>query len=65
MKILQSMGYQILSRINAISVIMPTGLVGTVLLTLRGRGVGRNEVSFQGSHFLHAPICNDTNAYRL
>jgi glycerol-3-phosphate O-acyltransferase len=23
---------------------MPTGLVGTVLLTLRGRGVGRNEL---------------------
>ena len=23
---------------------MPTGLVGTILLTLRGRGVGRNEL---------------------
>ncbi|KAJ3000165.1 hypothetical protein HDV02_000448 [Globomyces sp. JEL0801] len=32
------------SDINRISVIMPTALVGTVLLTLRGRGVGRNEL---------------------
>lgn len=43
-KVLQAMGYHILSSINNISVIMPTGLVGTVLLTLRGRGVGRNEL---------------------
>lgn len=50
-KILQSLGYQyvnfyasILSCINNLSVVMPTGLVGTVLLTLRGRGVGRNEL---------------------
>ena len=29
---------------NHISVIMPTSLVGTILLTLRGRGVGRTEL---------------------
>lgn len=43
-QILQYLGYRILAEINQISVIMPTALVGTVLLTLRGRGVGRNEV---------------------
>jgi glycerol-3-phosphate O-acyltransferase len=44
--VLQSFGYRILAEVNKISVIMPTALVGTVLLTLRGRGVGRNEVIF-------------------
>lgn len=29
---------------NAISVIMPSALLGTVILTLRGRGVGRSEL---------------------
>lgn len=29
---------------NAISPIMPAALVGTVILTLRGRGVGRTEL---------------------
>ena len=38
------LGYKVLSDINAVSVIMPTALVGTVLLTLRGRGVGKNEL---------------------
>ncbi|KAJ3296892.1 hypothetical protein HK104_001043, partial [Borealophlyctis nickersoniae] len=42
--LLQSLGYRILSDINAASVTMPTALVGTVLLTLRGRGVGRDEL---------------------
>ncbi|KAI8909511.1 acyltransferase-domain-containing protein [Gorgonomyces haynaldii] len=42
--ILQALGYQTMSSINNISVIMPTALVGTILLTLRGRGVGRNEL---------------------
>ena len=43
-QLLQYLGYKILAEINKKSVIMPTALVGTVLLTLRGRGVGRNEV---------------------
>lgn len=43
--LLQSLGYQILGEINSVSVIMPTALVGTVLLTLRGRGVGMDEVT--------------------
>lgn len=38
------MSYRVLSDINATSVIMPTALVGTVLLTLRGRGVGMSEM---------------------
>ncbi|KAJ3199272.1 hypothetical protein HDU82_000582 [Entophlyctis luteolus] len=42
--LLQSLGYRVLSDINKISVIMPTALVGTMVLTLRGRGVGRNEL---------------------
>lgn len=29
---------------NAISVVMPSALLGTVMLTLRGRGVGRSEL---------------------
>ena len=43
-RLLQTLGYQVLSNINAVSVVMPTALVGTVLLTLRGRGVGKSEL---------------------
>ncbi len=43
-RMLRTLGYKVLSDINAISVIMPTALVGTILLTLRGRGVGRSEL---------------------
>nr|KAJ3408035.1 hypothetical protein HK105_003260 [Polyrhizophydium stewartii] len=42
--VLQSLGYRVLSDVNRISVVMPTALVGTALLTLRGRGVGRIEL---------------------
>ncbi|KAI7887357.1 putative acyltransferase [Lichtheimia hyalospora FSU 10163] len=42
--LLKSLGYRILSDINAISVVMPSALLGTVMLTLRGRGVGRSEL---------------------
>ncbi|CAB5170961.1 unnamed protein product [Rhizophagus irregularis] len=42
--LLRALGYQVLSDINSVSVVMPTALVGTVILTLRGRGVGRNEL---------------------
>lgn len=42
--LLRTLGYKVLSDINAVSVIMPTALVGTVLLTLRGRGVGKSEL---------------------
>lgn len=44
--LLQSLGYKILGEVNQKAVIMPTALVGTVLLTLRGRGVGRNVINF-------------------
>jgi hypothetical protein len=44
-KILRTMGYKVLSDINAVSVVMPTALIGTVLLTLRGRGVGLQELT--------------------
>lgn len=44
-RILRTMGYRVLANINAASVIMPTALVGTILLTLRGRGVGRSELT--------------------
>nr|KMM65854.1 glycerol-3-phosphate acyltransferase [Coccidioides posadasii RMSCC 3488] len=43
-RILRTLGYRVLSQINDVSVIMPTALVGTVLLTLRGRGVGKAEL---------------------
>jgi glycerol-3-phosphate O-acyltransferase len=43
-RILRTMGYKVLSDINAVSVVMPTALIGTVLLTLRGRGVGKSEL---------------------
>ncbi|RAH68011.1 lysophospholipid acyltransferase family protein [Aspergillus aculeatinus CBS 121060] len=43
-RILRSLGYRVLSDINNVSVMMPTALVGTVLLTLRGRGVGKGEL---------------------
>ena len=42
--LLQSLGYRVLADINSVSVIMPTALVGCVILTLRGRGVGREEL---------------------
>lgn len=42
--ILQALGYRVMSDINSASVVMPTALVGTVLLTLRGRGVGQEEL---------------------
>ena len=43
-RLLRTLGYKVLSDINAVSVVMPTALVGTVLLTLRGRGVGQSEL---------------------
>ncbi|KAI1452729.1 acyltransferase-domain-containing protein [Annulohypoxylon moriforme] len=43
-KLLRTMGYKVLSDINDVSVVMPTALIGTVLLTLRGRGVGMSEL---------------------
>lgn len=42
--LLRALGYQIMSDINKVSVIMPAALVGTVMLTIRGRGVGRSEL---------------------
>ena len=44
-RILRTLGYKVLSDINNVAVVMPTALVGTVLLTLRGRGVTRSELS--------------------
>lgn len=43
-KLLRTLGYKVLSDINDVSVVMPTALIGTVLLTLRGRGVGHTEL---------------------
>ncbi|KAJ9654356.1 hypothetical protein H2198_006587 [Neophaeococcomyces mojaviensis] len=44
MRLLRTLGYKVLADINDVSVVMPTALVGTILLTLRGRGVGRSEL---------------------
>ena len=43
-RILRTLGYRVLSDINDVSVMMPPALVGTVLLTLRGRGFGKGEL---------------------
>ncbi|PSK59471.1 Glycerol-3-phosphate acyltransferase [Elsinoe australis] len=43
-RLLSVLGYQVLAHINDASVVMPTALIGTVLLTLRGRGVGKAEL---------------------
>lgn len=43
-RLLTTLGYKVLSEINDVSVVMPTALVGTILLTLRGRGVGKTEL---------------------
>ncbi|KAI5838824.1 acyltransferase-domain-containing protein [Morchella snyderi] len=44
LKVLRSLGYKVLGDINRVSVVMPTSLIGTILLTLRGRGVGLSEL---------------------
>lgn len=44
LKVLRSLGYKVLGDINSVSVVMPTSLIGTILLTLRGRGVGKAEL---------------------
>lgn len=43
-RLLRTLGFRVLSDINAVSVVMPTALIGTVLLTLRGRGIGIAEL---------------------
>ncbi|KAG9251885.1 acyltransferase-domain-containing protein [Emericellopsis atlantica] len=43
-KLLRILGYKVLGDINQVSVVMPTALIGTILLTLRGRGVGKDEL---------------------
>ena len=42
--LLKALGYRVLADINNVAVVMPAALVGTVILTLRGRGVGRGEL---------------------
>jgi hypothetical protein len=37
--LLKALAYEVLAQINDASIVMPTSLVGTVLLTIRGRGV--------------------------
>ncbi|KAM0277057.1 hypothetical protein ACHAQH_006127 [Verticillium albo-atrum] len=44
LKLLRTLGYKVLADINDVSVVMPTALIGTILLTLRGRGVGKTEL---------------------
>ena len=43
-RLLRTLGYRVLADINEVSVVMPTALIGTILLTLRGRGVGKEEL---------------------
>lgn len=43
-QILKSLGYRILYDINSVSVVTSAALVATVILTLRGRGIGRSAL---------------------
>ncbi|KAJ1499841.1 hypothetical protein HMI56_004176, partial [Coelomomyces lativittatus] len=43
--LLRALGYRVLSDINEVAVMMPSALVGTAILTFRGRGVSRSELS--------------------
>ena len=42
--LLKALGYRALADINQSGVVMPAALVGAIMLTLRGRGVGRAEL---------------------
>ncbi|GAA5992372.1 hypothetical protein JCM10908_000451 [Rhodotorula pacifica] len=42
--LLRALGYEVLAGINDCAIIMPAGLVGTVMLTIRGRGIGKSEL---------------------
>lgn len=42
--LLQTFAYRVLAEINQVTVLMPTAIVGTIILTLRGRGVGKDEL---------------------
>ncbi|KAF1814155.1 acyltransferase [Eremomyces bilateralis CBS 781.70] len=44
LRLLRTLGFKVLAEINEVSVVMPTALIGTILLTLRGRGVGKSEL---------------------
>ena len=44
-KMLRSLGYKVLADINKASVIMPTSLIGTILLTTNGRGIGFKDLT--------------------
>jgi glycerol-3-phosphate O-acyltransferase len=42
---LQSLSFKVLSEINSVTVIMPTAIVGTIVITLRGNGgIGEQEM---------------------
>lgn len=51
-RLLRSLGYRVLADINQISVVMPTSLIGTMLLTLRGRGIGKQDLVRRVSWFI-------------
>lgn len=51
-RILRALGYRVLADINQISVVMPTSLIGTMLLTLRGRGIGKQDLVRRVSWFI-------------
>lgn len=42
--LLKALGYRVLADINKAGVVMPAALVGTIMLTLRGRGIGHSEL---------------------
>jgi len=45
MRLLRTLGYKVLSDINAVSVVMPTAMIGTILLTKRASSTGSSRES--------------------
>lgn len=43
-RLLRSLGYRVLADMNSVSVVMPTSLIGTMLLTNRGRGMSKDNL---------------------
>lgn len=43
-RLLRTLGYKVLADINSVSIVMPTTLIGTVLLTTPQRGIGLREL---------------------
>eukprot|EP00659_Diplonema_papillatum_P006228 gene6228-9537_t len=59
--LLKSLAYRVMDDINGVATITPTSLLGTVLLTSRGRGLGRHELLKQVDWLREEVIANGGN----